>query len=233
MQSSYSHLETRLNQLERFVKVTKILLVVCVIVGASLFVLARHLGAGTSETRVLRVRGLIIEDEAGRPRMLLGAPVSTDGRKRKDALTGLVLLGEDGIDRMTIGTTPNAQVNGSLTNRVAGGVGVLVNDPKGNERGGFGFLDDGRVSVGLDRADGNEGAILTVNDHDGWAGLRVKDHGSCIVLSLGNGTDEGSRVLFRDSDCKDRMVFGLKDSARPRLEVNDRDEKLMFDALAK
>jgi hypothetical protein len=72
-----------------------------------------------------------------------------------------------------MGSIPNAQVTGAMNKRVANGVGLLLNDPQGNERRGFGFLDNGRVSPGLDRADGNEGAILTVNDEDNWAGLRI------------------------------------------------------------
>ena len=144
-----------------------------------------------------------------------------------------MLLGENGIDRLTMGSIPNAQVTDVMNKRVANGVGLLLNDPQGNERGGFGFLDNGRVSLGLDRADGNEGAILTVNDEDKWAGLRIKDNHSWLVMSLGHSAEDGSWLLFRDGDGKDRVVFGLKVSARPKLEVNDRDEKLLFDALAK
>jgi hypothetical protein len=233
MQPTYSEMEARLTRLEQYFKTIKIFLVVIGLLGGSLFAFAKYSNAGSFDSKSLHLRGLVIEDESGRPRIVLGAPISNQGRKRTDTLTGIAFLSEAGIDRITIGSVPNAQVTGAMTKRIAGGVAVLLNGPQGNERGGSGFLDDGRVSLGLDRADGNEGAILTVNDEDKWAGLKIKDNHSWIVMSLGHSTEDGSRLLLRDGDGKDRVVFGLKDSARPKLEVNDRDEKLLFDALAK
>jgi hypothetical protein len=233
MQPTYSDMEARLTRLEQYFEAIKICLVVVGLLGGSLFAVVKYSNAGSFDSRILHLRGLVIEDESGRPRVLLGAPVSNQGRKRTDTLTGIVFLSENGIDRLTMGSIPNAQVTGAINKRVANGVGLLLNDPRGNERGGFGFLDNGRVSLGLDRADGNEGAILTVSDEDKWAGLRIKDNHSWIVMSLGHSAEDGSRLLFRDGDGKDRVVFGLKDSARPKLEINDRDEKLLFDALAK
>jgi len=144
-----------------------------------------RLHAKSPAERILHVRGLVIEDDAGRPRITLGAPASNVGRKRQDAVTGLIFLAEDGTDRLTLGNTTAPQVNGKVRNRVAPGMGLLVNDPQGNERGGLGFLDSGRVVVGLDRADGREGAALIVNDDDRWSGLVVKDKGEWIVISLG------------------------------------------------
>jgi hypothetical protein len=107
-------------------------------------------------------------------------------------VTGLVLLGNDGIDRLTIGTADYDQVNGTLQHRIAKGIGMMLNDANGNERGGFGFLDNGLVTLGLDRAHGEEGAFLTVNGEDGFAGVIVKDLGSCVVTSLGNSKEDGT-----------------------------------------
>jgi hypothetical protein len=124
------------------------------------------------------------------------------------------------------------QINGALQHRVANGIGVLLNDGKGNERGGFGFLDSGRVTLGLDRAHGEEGAFLPVDDEDDFAGLRIKDLRTCITASLGNGKKDGTRLLVRDEVCKDRVSLGII-SATPKLEVRDSEEKLVFDAFAK
>ena len=223
-------LETRTRRLEKIAQLLKVGVVVVAAAGIGLFVLAWRLPA-SGDSRVLHVRGIVVEDETGRPRILIGAPTPAEGRKRPGGLVGVVLLGEDGVDRMTIGTTPDAQVRGSVSQRTSQGVAVLLNDPKGNERGGFGFLDDGRVSVGLDRVDGNEGAVLTVNDHDDFAGLRIKDHASCISLTLGNSSQDGSRLVARDAKCMDRLVLGIQDSL-PKLQVNDKNERFQFDALA-
>jgi hypothetical protein len=225
-------LEQRLQQLERLVRSIKIFCFIVVVAGLGFFVLDRHTSADSPKTQILHVRGIVIEDESGHPRLVLGAPVSSQGRKRQDEVTGLILLSSDGTDRLTIGTADYDQVNGALQHRIANGVGMLLNDTSGNERAGFGILDNGRVTLGLDRAHGEEGAFLTVNDEDGFAGLVVKDVGSCVVTTLGNSQQNGTRLLLRDKGCMDRVVLGIKDASTPQLEVRDRQEKLLFDAFS-
>jgi len=222
----------RIEELERFVRTAKALFLLSLVVFVSLLVVEKYVFASPSNDKILRVRGIVIEDSNGIPRLLLGAPISSEGRKRRDAVTGLVLLGEDGSDRLTIGTADYDQINGTLQHRVAKGIGVLLNDANGNERGGFGFLDNGRVTLGLDRAHGEEAAFLTVNDDDGFAGVVVKDIGTCIVTSLGNSKENGTRLLMRDHDCADRVLLGMRDTLTPTLEVRDRHEKLILDAFA-
>jgi len=223
----------RLERLERFVRITKCLSVVSLALVAALFIFGRYVSASAREGKILRVRGIVIEDSAGRPRLLLGAPISDQGRKRQDEVTGLVMLSEDGIDRLAIGTANYDQINGTLQHRIANGVGFLLNDSKGNERGGFGFLESGRVTLGLDRAHGEEGAFLTVDDEDEFAGLLVKNLHTCNVTSLGNSKSNGTRLLLRDEACNDRVLLGMKDALPPKLEVRDSDEKLVFDAFAR
>src|ERR1700728_2465265 len=149
----------RLERLERFARTTKALALLSFVAVVGLFVLNKYVLASTSNEKILHVREIVIEDSNGVPRLLLGAPVSNQGRKRQDAVTGLVLLGDNGTDRLTIGTADYDQINGILQHRIAKGIGVLLNDSTGNERGGFGFLDNGRVTLGLDRAHGEEGAF--------------------------------------------------------------------------
>jgi hypothetical protein len=225
--------EQRLQLLERTVRNFKVLCLISVVLGLALYIFSRHANANSPGTEVLHVRGIVIEDAAGRPRLLLGAPISSQGRKRRDEVTGLILLSNDGTDRLTIGTADYDQVNGALQHRIANGVGVMLNDTHGNERAGFGILDNGRVTLGLDRAHGEEGAFLTVNDEDGFAGLIVKDVGSCVVTTIGNSQQNGTRLLLRDQGCVDRVVLGIKDASTPQLEVRDRQEKLLFDAFSR
>ena len=224
--------EQRLQQLECLVRNMKVYCFIVVVTGLGFFTLGRHASADSPTTQILHVRGIVIEDESGHPRLVLGAPVTSQGRKRHDEVTGLVLLSSDGTDRLTIGTADYDQVNGGLQHRIANGVGVLLNDTHGNERAGFGILDNGSVTLGLDRAHGEEGAFLTVNDEDGFAGLVVKDVGSCVVTTHGNSQQNGTRLLLRDKGCADRVVLGIKDASTPQLEVRDRQEKLLFDAFS-
>src|SRR5258708_6228929 len=169
--------EQRLEKLERLVRMIKVLSLVAVALGIALFMYGRHANANPSGREILHVRGIVIEDDSGRPRLLLGAPVSNNGRKRQDEVTGLILLSSDGTDRLTIGTAEYDQVNGTLQHRIANGAGVLLNDTDGNERGGFGILDSGRVTLRLDRAQGEGGAFLTINGQDRFSGLVRKDTG--------------------------------------------------------
>lgn len=223
----------RLERLERFVQTTKILFFLSFVAVVAVIVFGKYALASDRDEKILRVRGIVIEDATGHPRMLIGAPVSNQGRKRQDELTGLVMLGDDGTDRLTIGTAADVQINGKMEPRLAKGIGFLLNDATGNERGGFGLLDNGRVTLGLDRAHGEEGAFLTVNDEDDFAGVIVKDVGSCIVTTFGNSKKNGTRLLLRDRACNDRVLLGINDSTSPKLEVRDRQEKLIFDAFAK
>jgi len=222
----------RLERLEQFVRRAKILGILGLIAIGAVIFLGRLRVASASEDKVLHVRGIVIEDSNGRPRLLLGSPIPNRGRKRQDEMSGLVMLSEDGIDRLSLGTANYDQINGMLQHRISNGVGFLLNDTNGNERGGFGFLDKGQVTLGLDRAHGLEGAFLTVDDEDEFAGLRVKDLHTCNVTTLGNSRKDGTRLLLRDEACNDRVVLGIRDAANPRLEVRNREEKLVFDALA-
>jgi hypothetical protein len=231
MESTETRAE-RLDRLERFVRTAKTLALLALVALASLLVVEKYVLASNPDDKILRVRGIVIEDTNGVPRLLLGAPASNQGRKRHDAVTGIVMLDEHGADRLTIGSADYDQVNGKLQHRLARGIGVLLNDSDGNERGGFGFLDNGRVTLGLDRANGEEGAFLTVRDEDGFAGVVIKDFGSCVVTSFGNSKENGTRLLLRDRACADRISLGMSDSLTPKLEVWDRQEKLVFDVFA-
>src|SRR5258707_4023771 len=154
--------EQRLEKLERLVRMIEVLSLVAVALGIALFMYGRHANANPSGREILHVRGIVIEDDSGRPRLLLGAPVSNNGRKRQDEVTGLILLSSDGTDRLTIGTAEYDQVNGTLQHRIANGVGVLLNDTHGNDRGGCGILSRRRVNLGLELAPGMEAGVFTL-----------------------------------------------------------------------
>jgi hypothetical protein len=154
----------------------------------------------SKDADVLRARGLIIVDDAGRDRILLGAPIPfTASRVRTDTLRvardwapgfpdstkymgyyrryrhsmhGLLVLDENGFDRVAIGdSTPDPNIG----RRIGASTGVVVNDARGFERTGYGMLTvDGtdRVVLGLDSKHGTEGMALSIID-GGDAGLTV------------------------------------------------------------
>ena len=146
---------------------------------------------------VLRTRGIIVEDEAGRARILIGAPIPVVGerirtdtakaraawgeqmggdrymnyyRNYRHAVHGMLVLDENGFDRLAIGdSTPDPNIGP----RIGPATGIEINDARGFERSGYGLLNvDGsyRVVLGLDGANGREGIALSLFD-DGPAGL--------------------------------------------------------------
>ena len=163
---------------------------------------------GTATEGVLRVRGLIIEDEAGRERILIGAPipeaanrVRTDEARVREVwasryedgeaymgyyqdyrheANGILILSEDGFDRVVLGDpVPDPNIG----RRIAPSTGLVINDMQGFERTGYGVLVvDGtyRVVLGLDSNRGREGLVLMLED-DGRVGVTV-GHGDDMIF---------------------------------------------------
>jgi hypothetical protein len=181
-----------IQQLRRDVRLLKACLVVAVLLGVA--------ATASTQPQVLRVRGIIVEDEAGRERILIGTPipaarnrVRTDlervkkewapqfpeeymtwYRKYQHDVNGIVNLNEQGFDRIAIGD-PVADPN--IGRRIAPGTGFVVNDERGFERTGYNVMraDEAyRVVLGLDSRGSSEGVVLAVYD-DGYRGLSVRD----------------------------------------------------------
>lgn len=150
--------------------------------------------SATATDGVLRVRGLIIEDEAGRERILIGAPipeaanrVRTDEARVRElwgprfpdleqymgwyrdyqhSTNGILILSEDGFDRLILGDpVPDPNIG----KRIGPNTGLLVNDPEGFERSGYGLIDvEGRyrVGLGIDSNRSQESLMLMLHDND-------------------------------------------------------------------
>lgn len=166
-----------------------------------------------SGERVIRTRGIIVEDEAGRERILIGAPIppaanrvrTNDERVRKTwgprfpnleqymafykdyrhSTNGIVILDENGFDRVAVGDpVPDPNIG----KRIGPSTGLIINDEQGFERSGYGLLNvngQKRVVLGLDSARGEEGLTLSLYD-EGSVGLSVRDGKRLIYV--GNTT---------------------------------------------
>lgn len=140
------------------------------------------------------MRGLIIEDEAGRERILIGAPipeaanrVRTDEARVRElwgprfpdleqymgwyrdyqhSTNGILILSDDGFDRLILGDpVPDPNIG----KRIGPNTGLLVNDPEGFERSGYGLIDvEGRyrVGLGIDSNRSQESLMLMLHDDD-------------------------------------------------------------------
>ena len=166
-------MSTSAEQLKRTIRWLQVYAALMTVALAVLFV-----RSGTPADGVLRARGLIIEDEAGRERILIGAPVpEAANRVRTDEArvqevwasrypdadgymgyyqgyshetNGLLILSEDGFDRLVLGDpVPDPNIG----RRIAPSTGMVINDLEGFERMGYGFKvvnGLGRVGLGLD-----------------------------------------------------------------------------------
>jgi len=141
-------LQDRLSRMQRRLRITEVLCLSCLL-GLMLqsWALTRPQAVIAQERdKVLRVRGITIEDARGRPRILLGAPVAkVEGRKDQEDIYGLIVLGENGTDRVIVCyPLPGAQRQGEAAG------GVLLVDARGAERGGYVADDNGEVVLTLD-----------------------------------------------------------------------------------
>lgn len=169
----------------------------------------RALGSVEAEEHVLRARGIVIEDEQGRDRILIGAPVpNSPDRVRTDlervrkewapslggdaymeryasyrhAASGILFLNEDGFDRLVLGERHPDPNTGQ---RIVAPAGLTFNDERGFERGGLGIsktaTGETRVVLGMDDPDVGEALHLFVLE-DGTKGVRIAYEGGQIFL---------------------------------------------------
>jgi hypothetical protein len=221
---------TRIAELERR---TKNLQRTNVVLAATLLCLGWHAfkarpQIAEASDRVLRARGIVIQDASGRARILLGAPTpDVPERNRKDPTTAIVVLGENGADRLIVGYGPNPMVGGKVYKRDSSGVGVLIHDRQGNERGGFSFADTGKAVISLDRPTG-DAVAMSVDDRSGFAGVVVAYPNKIGKFTQAAGLySVGDQVALRMDDREEnaRLQMQLDKKGDPRLAVLDKAGK--------
>lgn len=225
-------LKLRLQRMQAGLCFIVLLFVVVVVAGFS-----KANSAQGKQADVLRLRGLIIEDEQGRPRLLLGAPApKVVGRNRSEPVDGMVLLGPNGADRVVIaypGLEP--QILGKVEKRsiAVPSAGLIINDSNGNERAGFGVSDDGtRVSLGLDYADRDAMGLVVSPNFSGFAAFaRNGERTDQITLAvLKDGT---SMFKLADSNGDEQIMMEARKGLPPKFEVQNPATHMLQDVTAK
>lgn len=172
---------------------------------------------------VLRARGIIIEDEQGRDRILIGAPVPASGtRVRTDtalvrkywagefpepdsfmnwyqnyrhSTVGMVVMNENGFDRVLVG---DQLADPNIGRRMFEASGILWNDREGWERGGAGVntLKDGRARsiIGVDGTAGEAVHLMALED--GTNALAVRGQNNMLLL----GHAAPGNIFFRNKE---------------------------------
>ena len=194
------------------------------------------------DAKILRVKGLVIEDPEGRARIVLGAPLPiVRERLRKEVVgTDLVFLDEEGHDRFRVGDMLPAAPG---FHRVGSAYGVTILDTQGGERGGMGFISNGgnvnRAVVALDRpfnpSISSEGWAAVVDDSTGSAGTYymyppggTHDQEGIFIGTKG----EKAQITFKDRNNKERSTFALT-NGMPSFELFDESGKSQGDILKK
>ncbi len=155
---------------------------------------------------ILHTKGLVIHDDEGNPRMAMGFPISNEHRKRTDTLNGLVLMDEDGMDRIHLGPHGKLFLSGKYHDRMNEGWSLFFNDRKGEERSGYGFSDeDNSVGLGMDYGGEYGGEAIYL-----YAAPKL----AFMAVNADLQKEEGIRdriVLWHDTD-KDLSLVKLSDS---------------------
>jgi hypothetical protein len=190
--------DLQIARLERQVRLLTFLslagLIVAVVVAATTL-LPTSVSANDA-VQILHARGIVIEDDHGRPRLLLGAPIPrVEGRKRRDDLTnGIVLVEENGADRLVVGDAIEAQVQGNVGKRKDTGraSGFWINDASGNERGGY-------ITTGDD-------ALLTL-DYRSSDAFHLTASSDTASLTMRAPGDRLRAMLLTDGDRPAKLLF--------------------------
>ncbi|MFN2564476.1 MAG: hypothetical protein ABR499_05625 [Gemmatimonadaceae bacterium] len=99
-------LEARVASLERQLRRTRLLIASL----ASLAIAAPLAAWRSAEPEVLRARGLIVVDERGRERIVIGAPIPEPAGQRIAPSTGLAIRDTAGAERFGFGLFPNGRM---------------------------------------------------------------------------------------------------------------------------
>ncbi len=165
---------TRLDKLEqrlaRAERRTRFLTLITLLLSAVLVVAAMK-----PQAEVIRARGVVITDAAGRDRLVLGAPMANvSGDLRLQQTVGLAIVDSVGNLNVAVGANNPLVLHGGQTGtRIAQSAGLTIYDPRnGFERGGMAAFADGRANMCLDYGTaGKEAACIAVAPGDQYAAV--------------------------------------------------------------
>lgn len=174
--------------------------------------------------KILRAKGIVIIDDSGRERILIGAPLpAAINRVRTDTsrvralwsqrfgnanqymkwyqeynhqANGILILDEQGYDKVCLGDgVPDANIG----QRIGKQTGLIFCDNEGFERGGIGVLNVGdkqnRVVMALDGENGTDATGISVME-DGETGFFAGGKGYRMFLGASPANGYSTEPLF-------------------------------------
>lgn len=176
------------------------------------------------DNKILRAKGIIIVDDRGRERILIGAPLpQASNRVRTDTArvralwsqhfgdadqymkwyqdynhkaNGILILDEQGFDKVCLGDgVPDANIG----QRIGKQTGLIFCDNEGFERGGIGVINLGanqnRVVMALDGENGTDATGISVME-DGETGFFAGGNGYRMFLGASPADGYSPEPLF-------------------------------------
>jgi len=212
--------QDHLSRMQRRLRFAEVLSLGC-LVGLILQSWALHrpdVALARGDDKIVHARGIVIEDDKGHPRILLGAPIAkVEGRKDQEDIYGMIVVGENGTDRVIVCyPLPGAQRQGESAG------GVLLNDARGAERGGYVAADNGEIVLTLDGT--KDEAIklgvdptkpmswIAINDFDDirprmLMALRGKRPARLVLLNPTGPDEQEARVLRLNDLNSERLTL--------------------------
>jgi hypothetical protein len=214
-------LEARLARLERRVRVYQrgaLFIAAALVAYACATVPQAAADAGPATPDVLRVRGLVIVDDQGRDRISIGAPWPAP-RGRTSALQGVGMLIVDtaGVDRLNVASPAPGPPGGG--ERIAVANGVTWYDGRGNERGGIGYLDNGRSVMMLDNNHGEGAGVFSFDN--GYVGMGVLREGQFRALMQFDPDSNATSLVLSDEQGRPRARLSVGPDGAPALTFLD------------
>lgn len=174
---------------------------------------------GTDTFNIIRAKGIIIEDEKGKDRILIGTPVPlSKDRVRTDtalvrkhwankilpknpnkymeyynnyynATDGIVIMNENGFDRVLLG---DKLADANTGKRMFEAAGISWNDKYGFELGGAGVntTKEGKARGVIGLDDNNGEAVHLISLEDGTKGLIIGGENGRLLIGMSNNNGQ-------------------------------------------
>ncbi|MBL7728310.1 MAG: hypothetical protein JNM68_11510 [Dinghuibacter sp.] len=171
----------------------------------------------------IRTKEMIIEDRHGTDRIIIAPEITVSkNRQRNDTLCGVLVLDEQGQDRVILGASPTVKINGNIIKRATNGpYGIAFNDEQGTEKGGLGYYaDKGLAALGLD-GPGGEGIVLFVPQKELFgqkAGILINDPKNGGQLIYIGANLQGERMINMDVAGKGRFSITIDSTASAKMK---------------
>ncbi|SFS85958.1 hypothetical protein SAMN04487906_1932 [Zhouia amylolytica] len=220
-------MEQQINSLKKVQKIQTLIILLLIV--AIIWVYLNPRNQELKSNEIIHSKGIVIHDNEGNPRMAIGFPVTNEVRVRKDTLNGMVFLDDKGMDRIHLGPHGKLFLGGNYYNRTNNeGWSLFFNDPKGEERSGYGFSDsDNSIGLGMDYGGAHGGeaiylyaapqiAFMTINaDLQDKQGIRDR-------IVLWHETDKDLSIAKISDAKKDgRIILKAENGSNPTIDYTD------------